>query len=86
MTTRIRERNQKELQKAFEILDQDQSGKISMQDLKRVVDRQWDLCESEEERIDDETLSAMIQEASSDGDDQIDMKEFMRIITPCLLG
>lgn len=98
MKLRIRDRDGKklreDLKRAFEILDRDKSGKLSMEDLKCVVDKRhewndekydWDK-EDEEKKISDEELRGMIEEASDrDGDQQIDDTEFYDTITPCLV-
>jgi len=62
-----------EILKAFRLFDDDETGKISFRNLKRVAQ---ELGES----IKDEELQEMIDEADRDGDGEINQDEFFRIM------
>jgi len=63
-----------EIRRAFQLFDDDNTGKISMRNLKRVAK---DLGE----RLDDEELQAMIDEFDLDQDGEINEQEFFAIMT-----
>lgn len=74
MTAKMAERDpREEMLKAFRLFDDDESGKISFKNLKRVAK------ELGENMTDDEILE-MIEEADRDGDGEIGEEEFMRIM------
>ncbi|PON39800.1 Parvalbumin, partial [Parasponia andersonii] len=80
MTAKIGERDTKEeLMKAFHIIDQDNNGKISVSDIKRIAK---DLGEnfSEEEILD------MIEEADRDHDGEVSVEEFIRMMRRTAYG
>ena len=62
-----------EILKAFKLFDDDNTGKISLKNLKRVA-RELGETMSEEE------LQEMIDEADRDGDGEISEEEFIRIM------
>ncbi|KAL7485064.1 hypothetical protein ACHAW6_010661, partial [Cyclotella cf. meneghiniana] len=74
MTTKMCERDSREeIIKAFRLFDDDETGKISFRNLKRVA---MELGES----ITDEELQEMIDEADRDGDGEVSQEEFIRIM------
>ncbi|KAL7525106.1 hypothetical protein ACHAXR_002436 [Thalassiosira sp. AJA248-18] len=74
MTTKMGERDSREeIIKAFRLFDDDETGKISFRNLKRVA---MELGES----INDEELQEMIDEADRDGDGEVSQEEFIRIM------
>jgi len=74
MTTKMGERDStEEIIKAFRLFDDDETGKISFRNLKRVA---MELGES----INDEELQEMIDEADRDGDGEVSQDEFIRIM------
>eukprot|EP00792_Barthelona_sp_PAP020_P005830 TRINITY_DN2817_c0_g2_i1.p1 TRINITY_DN2817_c0_g2~~TRINITY_DN2817_c0_g2_i1.p1 ORF type:complete len:170 (-),score=67.98 TRINITY_DN2817_c0_g2_i1:50-526(-) len=74
MTRKMSERDSRErMVKAFHFFDDDNTGKISFQNLKRVA------VELEEE-IPDEDLQEMIEEADRDGDGEVSLDEFLRVM------
>merc|ERR1712050_615433 len=74
MTHKILNRDPKdEILKAFRLFDDDETGKISFKNLKRVAK---DLGE----RMADEELQEMIDEADRDGDGEVNEEEFLRIM------
>ena len=78
MTEKLAERDQKqELEKAFRIYDQDDTGLIEFYDLRRVAD---ELGEGKKEEIDDEVIYGMIYEACGDRKGVINLAQFMRIM------
>ncbi|KAL0234925.1 hypothetical protein GEMRC1_001507 [Eukaryota sp. GEM-RC1] len=73
MTEKISSRNpREEMLKAFRLFDDDNTGKISFKNLKRVARELG-------EQMADEEIEEMIQEADLDGDGEVSLEEFMRI-------
>ena len=62
-----------EIQRAFKLFDEEDTGRISLKNLKKVA---RDLNES----IDENELSAMIDEFDLDGDGEISLEEFIAIM------
>ncbi|GAB6029229.1 Centrin-1 [Chamberlinius hualienensis] len=62
-----------EILKAFCLFDDDQTGKISFKNLKRVSEQLG-------ENLTEEELQEMITEADKDGDGEISKEEFLRIM------
>merc|ERR1711976_170213 len=74
MTHKILNRDPKdEILKAFRLFDDDETGKISFKNLKRVAKELG-------ERMTDEELQEIIDEADLDGDGQVNEEEFLRIM------
>jgi centrin-1 len=74
MSSKMAERDpREEIMKAFRLFDDDETGKISLKNLKR-VSRELG------ENMTDEELSEMIEEADRDGDGEINEEEFLRIM------
>merc|ERR1712024_261668 len=74
MESKMSERDSKaEMEKAFRLFDDDNTGKISFKNLKRV-------CQEIGDNINDEELQEMIDEADRDGDGQVNLNEFLRIM------
>ena len=74
MTAKMAERDpREEMMKAFRLFDDDESGKISFKNLKRVAKELG-------ENMTDEEIAEMIEEADRDGDGEIGEDEFMRIM------
>lgn len=74
MTIKMAEKDVKEeILKAFKLFDDDNTGKISFSNLKRVA-------ETLGENLTDEELQEMIEEADRDGDNEINQDEFFRIM------
>jgi len=74
MTQKILNRDPKdEILKAFRLFDDDETGKISFKNLKRVAKELG-------ERMTDEELQEMIDEADRDGDGEVNEDEFLRIM------
>merc|ERR1719219_562296 len=74
MTTKMSEKDSREeILKAFRLFDDDETGFITLKNLRRV---------SKEigENMSDEELQEMIDEADRDGDGQINEDEFLRIM------
>jgi len=68
------ERNpEDEIKKAFALFDDDQTGSISVRNLRRVARELG-------EELKDEELQAMIDEFDKNGDGVIDLDEFMGIM------
>jgi Ca2+-binding EF-hand superfamily protein len=62
-----------EIIKAFRLFDDDETGKISFRNLKRVAKELG-------ENMTDEELQEMIDEADRDGDGEVSEEEFIRIM------
>ena len=74
MTSKMGERDSKEeILKAFRLFDDDETGKISFRNLKRVARELG-------ETMSDNELQEMIDEADMDGDGEINQDEFLRIM------
>ncbi|KAK8663894.1 hypothetical protein V6N13_083699 [Hibiscus sabdariffa] len=74
MTTKIGERDTKEeLMKAFRIIDHDNNGKISAEDVKRIAKELG-------EHFSDKDIQDMIEEADRDHDGEVGIEEFMRMM------
>lgn len=74
MSIKMFEKDSKEeILKAFRLFDDDDTGKISFKNLKR-VSRELG------ENLTDEELQEMIDEADRDGDGEISQEEFLRIM------
>ena len=74
MTVKMAERDpREEILKAFRLFDDDNTGKISLKNLKRVARELG-------ETMADEELQEMIDEADRDGDGEISEEEFIRIM------
>lgn len=74
MTQKMQERDpREEMMKAFRLFDDDETGKISFKNLKRVAKELG-------ENMTDEEIAEMIEEADRDGDNEISEEEFMRIM------
>merc|ERR1719394_1970954 len=73
MTHKILNRDPKdEILKAFRLFDDDETGKISFKNLKLVAKELG-------ERMTDEELQEMIDEADRDGDGEVNEEEFLRM-------
>ena len=74
MTAKMSQKDSKEeILKAFKLFDDDESGKITFRNLKRVAKELG-------ENMSDEELQEMIDEADADGDGEINPDEFLRIM------
>merc|ERR1711976_653243 len=74
MTAKMSEKDSREeMLKAFRLFDDDETGKISFRNLKRVAKELG-------ENMTDEEITEMIEEADRDGDGEISEEEFMRIM------
>ena len=74
MTAKMAERDpREEMMKAFRLFDDDETGKISFKNLKRVAKELG-------ENMTDDEIAEMIEEADRDGDGEIGEDEFMRIM------
>ncbi len=74
MTAKMSSRDSKEeILKAFRLFDDDETGKITLKNLRRVAKEIG-------ENMTDEELQEMIEEADLDGDNEIDVEEFLRIM------
>merc|ERR1712018_1032133 len=74
MTTKMSEKDSREeILKAFRLFDDDETGFITLKNLKRVA-------KDIGENMGDEELQEMIDEADRDGDGQISEDEFLRIM------
>merc|ERR1711904_698278 len=74
MAIKILNKNpEEEMLKAFAMYDDDETGKITFKNLKRVATELG-------ERLSNEELQEMIDEADRDGDGEINEDEFLRIM------
>ena len=74
MTAKMSEKDSREeILKAFRLFDDDETGKISFRNLKRVAKELG-------ENMTDEELQEMIDEADRDGDGEVNEEEFFRIM------
>lgn len=74
VTDKVEQREMKgELMKAFNFFDNDKTGAISFKNLKRVAKELG-------EKLTDEELLEMIDEADLDGDGQVSKQEFYRVM------
>jgi centrin-1 len=74
MTAKMSEKDSREeILKAFRLFDDDETGKISFKNLKRVAKELG-------ENMTDEELQEMIDEADRDGDGEVSEEEFLRIM------
>ena len=74
MTTKISERDPvEEILKAFKLFDEDNTGRISLRNLRRVARELG-------ENLSDDELKAMIDEFDKDGDGEISENEFLAIM------
>merc|ERR1712023_347034 len=74
MSAKMAEKDSREeIMKAFRLFDDDQTGKISFKNIKRVAKELG-------ERMTDEELQEMIDEADRDGDGEVNEEEFLRIM------
>ncbi|CAL7946217.1 unnamed protein product [Xylocopa violacea] len=74
MSTKMLEKDTKEeVLKAFRLFDDDNTGKITFKNLKRIARELG-------ENLTDEELQEMIDEADKDGDGEVSQEEFLRIM------
>ena len=74
MTGKMGEKDTREdIEKVFKLFDDDNTGKISLRNLRRVA-------QELDENIDEEELQDMINQADRDGDGEINIDEFYRIM------
>ncbi|KAF8024496.1 hypothetical protein BT93_F1618 [Corymbia citriodora subsp. variegata] len=74
MARKIKEtETEEELKEAFKVIDKDQDGYISPNELKRVMIKLG-------EKLTEEELEEMMREADLDGDGQINYEEFIRMM------
>merc|ERR1711966_90033 len=74
MTAKMGEKDSREeIIKAFRLFDEDETGRISFKNLKRVARELG-------ETMTDEELQEMVDEADRDGDGEINEEEFLRIM------
>lgn len=75
MSRRSQEINEEEeLRKSFKVFDKDGDGVISFTELKYVMSNLG-------ERMSDAEITAMLEQADTDGDGQINYEEFVRMMT-----
>eukprot|EP00941_MAST-03F_sp_MAST-3F-sp1_P005642 g5642.t1 len=65
--------SREEIMKVFELFDEDNTGKITFRNLKKVSNELG-------EKLSDDELTEMIEEADRDGDGMIDAEEFYRVM------
>merc|ERR1719458_1114907 len=74
MTTKMSEKDSREeILKAFRLFDDDETGFITLKNLRRVAKETG-------ENMTDEELQEMIDEADRDGDGQVSEEEFLRMM------
>ena len=74
MTGKMGDRDSpEEIRRVFKLFDDDETGKISFRNLKRVARELG-------ENMTDEELQEMIDEADRDGDGEVNEEEFLRIM------
>merc|ERR1719199_1780704 len=74
MTAKMAEKDSREeIVKVFRLFDDDETGKISFKNIKRVAQELG-------ENMTDEELQEMIDEADCDGDGEVNEEEFLRIM------
>lgn len=74
MSVKMQEKDSKEeVLRAFKLFDDDNTGKITFKNLKRVAKELG-------ENLTDEELQEMIEEADRDGDGEISQEEFLRVM------
>lgn len=74
MTVKMAEKDSnEEILKAFRLFDDDDTGKISFKNLKRVAKELG-------ENLNDEELREMLEEADLDGDGEVNEEEFLRVM------
>ena len=74
MTLKMSDRDpREEMLKAFRLFDEDETGRISFKNLKRVAKELG-------ENMSDEEIQEMIEEADRDGDSEINEDDFVRIM------
>lgn len=74
MTAKIGERDSKEeLMKAFQVIDQDRNGKISVADIKHISKELGESFTARE-------IQDMVEEADRDRDGEVNFDEFMRMM------
>jgi centrin-1 len=75
MTGKMGDRDSpEEIRRVFKLFDDDETGKISFRNLKRVARELG-------ENMTDEELQEMINKADLDGDGEVNEEEFLRIMT-----
>merc|ERR1712166_901279 len=74
MTGKMGDRDSPEEIRVFKLFDDDETGKISFRNLKRVARELG-------ENMTDEELQEMINKADIDGDGEVNEEEFLRIMT-----
>ena len=74
MTMKINDRDPiEEISKAFKLFDEDNTGRISLRNLRRIAREM-------QENLSDDELQAMIDEFDKDGDGEINESEFLAIM------
>ena len=74
MTAKMAEKDSREeILKAFKLFDDDDTGRISFKNLKRVAKELG-------ENLTDEEIQEMIDEADRDGDGEVNEEDFLRIM------
>ncbi|CAN8328227.1 unnamed protein product [Cochlearia groenlandica] len=80
MTTKFGERDSTdELSRAFKIIDHDNNGKISPRDIKQIAKELG-------ENFTDNDIEEMIEEADRDKDGEVNLEEFMKMMTRTSYG